>query len=180
MLEGKLVNLKIVDKEDLPQVLEWFNNLDFWGQYVRTVQISKEEAEKGHDSAIKPKVFFIQKKDGNKIGIMEVSENVPNMPDIFGLEIGYALVPNERGKGYAREAVDIMLDYLFLSSTVFRIQAHTDVRNKASQRILEKTGFQKEGIIRKGYFSRGERRDSFLYSILRDEWKQPRILKAPT
>jgi RimJ/RimL family protein N-acetyltransferase len=50
------------------------------------------------------------------------------------------------------------------------------VRNKASQRVLEKASFQREGTIRKALFNRGELRDYCLYSILREEWKEPKIL----
>jgi RimJ/RimL family protein N-acetyltransferase len=64
-----------------------------------------------------------------------------------------------------------MVDYLFLSKDTVRIQAQTDVRNVASQKILEKVNFKKEGTLRKSLFIRGEWRDSFLYSILREEWK---------
>jgi RimJ/RimL family protein N-acetyltransferase len=41
---------------------------------------------------------------------------------------------------------------------------------------LEKAGFQKEGTMRDETFNRGERRDFYLYSILRREWKEPKIL----
>jgi RimJ/RimL family protein N-acetyltransferase len=69
-----------------------------------------------------------------------------------------------------------MLDYLFLSKNIVRIQARTDLRNVASQKILEKAGFKKEGVVRKSSFVRGEWRDRYLYSILREEWKEPKIL----
>jgi len=39
---------------------------------------------------------------------------------------------------------------------------------------LEKTGFTREGTIRRS--ARGARRDGYLYSILREEWKEPKIL----
>jgi ribosomal-protein-alanine N-acetyltransferase len=86
------------------------------------------------------------------------------------------LVPSERGKGYCTEAIEIMVDYLFLSKDTMRIQACTDVRNAASQKVLEKTSFKKEGTMRKYLFIGGEVRDAYLYSILREEWKEPRIL----
>jgi RimJ/RimL family protein N-acetyltransferase len=57
-----------------------------------------------------------------------------------------------------------------------RVQAITGVDNFASQRVLEKAGFTKEGIIRKSAFIRGEWKDGCLYSILREEWKEPKIL----
>jgi RimJ/RimL family protein N-acetyltransferase len=92
------------------------------------------------------------------------------------LEVGFFLVPSERGKGYGTEALKIIVDYLFLSRSTMRIQVQTDPRNLASQRILEKAGFVKEGTLRKNFFMRGELRDCLLYSILREEWKEPKIL----
>jgi ribosomal-protein-alanine N-acetyltransferase len=50
------------------------------------------------------------------------------------------------------------------------------VRNVGSQKVLEKAGFKKEGTIRKLFFLRGQLRDACLYSILREEWKEPKIL----
>jgi ribosomal-protein-alanine N-acetyltransferase len=56
----------------------------------------------------------------------------------------------------------------------------TNVKNRASQRVLEKTGFKLEGTCRKTNFVRGVWTDNYLYSILREEWKEPKILiKAP-
>jgi RimJ/RimL family protein N-acetyltransferase len=68
------------------------------------------------------------------------------------------------------------VDYLFLSKHIGRIQAQTDPRNSASQKVLEKVGFKKEGTLRRQFFSRGMWRDAFIYSILREEWKEPKIL----
>ena len=75
------------------------------------------------------------------------------------------------------EAVRMMVDYLFMAKPIVRVQADTETTNKASQKVLEKGGFTKEGVIRKHFFSSGEWRDSFTYSILREEWKAPQILQ---
>jgi RimJ/RimL family protein N-acetyltransferase len=69
-----------------------------------------------------------------------------------------------------------MVDYLFLSKESRRIQAQTDLRNVASQKVLEKVGFKKEGTLRKNFFTSGEWTDMFIFSILREEWKGPKIL----
>jgi ribosomal-protein-alanine N-acetyltransferase len=69
-----------------------------------------------------------------------------------------------------------MVDYLFLSKETMRVQAIADVKNIAFQKVLKKTGFKKEGIIRKSRFIKGEGRDGLLYSILREKWKEPKIL----
>ena len=171
MLEGKTVNLRVVEKEDLPLLLEWRSSLEFEGRYnpVASQQSIMEFEKKYEKLGPDEKWFFIQEKDGTRIGF--IGTHLYN-----ALEIGYALIPSERGKAYCSEAVRIMVDYLFLSKDIVRIQAHTHVRNIASQKVLEKTGFKKEGTIRKGLFARGKWEEWFLYSILREEWKQPKIL----
>ena len=171
MLEGKNVNLRIMEKEDLPFYVKWVNDSSFFGEYNPLEQTTKAEMEKNYDTAPpERKRFFVEKKDGTKIGVTGVFP----VGDLW--EIGFTLIPSERGKGYGTEAVTIFVDYLFLSRDLVRIQAMTDQRNMASQRILEKVGFTREGIVRKSMFIHGEWRDLLLYSILREEWKEPKIL----
>jgi RimJ/RimL family protein N-acetyltransferase len=171
LLEGKSVNLKLVEKEDLPLLVDWSNDPEFFGEFIWFPQQSKTEWEKRYDNLTPDtKWFFIEKKDGTKIGTV-FHFRTGNL-----LEIGYILVLSERGKGYCSEAVKIMVDYLFLSRELMRVQATTDVENFASQRVLEKAGFKKEGVLRKSAFIRGEWRDGCLFSILREEWKEPKIL----
>ena len=172
MLEGKVVNLRIEEKEDMRLVAEWVNNPDYFGEYIPLMQQSRTELEKGYET-MPPEVrwFIIEKKDGSKIG------SIGHFPVGKLFEMGYAIIPSERGKGCCTEAVKIMVDYLFLSKDIGRIQAHTDIRNVASQKVLEKVGFKNEGTIRKSNFIRGEWRDMYLYSILREEWKEPKILR---
>jgi RimJ/RimL family protein N-acetyltransferase len=171
LLEGKNVNLRIWEKEDLKLVAEWTNNSDFFGEYEQLMQMSRTELEKFYDTPPpETRYFFIEKKDGSKIGTIGHYQ----VGKLF--EIGYVLVPSERKKGYCSEAAKIMVDYLFLSKDIVRIQAHTNVKNVGSQKVLEKAGFKKEGVVRKSSFVKGEWRDRCLYSILREEWKEPKIL----
>jgi len=178
LLEGKTVNLRILEKEDLPQFAEWFNNPEVTGEYNPMRQMSRTDAEKILENPNELKPFIIEKKEGGKIGfiahfyVLHVAGRQ--------LEIGYSLVPDERGKGFCSEAVNIMVDYLFLSKDIGRIQAQTDPRNLASQKVLEKAGFKKEGTLRRQFFTRGEWRDAYIYSILREEWKEPKILTKTT
>ena len=164
-----------MEKEDLPLYAKWINNPELLGEYISPGQTSTTEIEKRRENnPFEFKTFIIEKKDGNKIGWVAHFYVLHPMGKL--LEIGYVLVPDERGKGYCTEAVMIMVDYLFLTKEMLCIQAITDTRNIASQKVLEKAGFTKEGTIRKRFFSRGEWRDDYLYSILRKQWKEPKIL----
>jgi RimJ/RimL family protein N-acetyltransferase len=166
------VNLRVVEREDLPLLTEWLNNPEFAGEFMWfPQQQSRAEQEKEYDNPPPDtKQFFIEKKDGTKIGWMGhfLHGNL--------LEMFYYLLSSERGKGYGTEAAIIMVDYLFLSKDIVRVQARTDVRNEGSQKVLGKAGFKKEGIVRKSLFTRGEWRNMVLFSILREEWKEPKIL----
>jgi RimJ/RimL family protein N-acetyltransferase len=177
LLEGNLVNLRIIEREDLPLITEYENDPEFWGELAvyPLLQKSQADLEKEYDKRPpEENWFFIEKKDGTKIGAAF------HFLEGRLLEIGYAIVPSERRRGYGTEAAKIIVDYLFLSRAIVRIQAATDIRNMVSQKVLERVGFKKEGIIRKYVFVRGEWRDALLYSILREEWKEPKILTRTT
>jgi RimJ/RimL family protein N-acetyltransferase len=175
MLKGKNVNLRISENEDLPLIIEWVNDPEFFGEFFSPIQRSRTDIEKAQDNnPFEFERFIIEKKNGSKIGLIYHFCMLHPMAKL--LEIGYALVSDERSKGYCTEAAKIIVDYLFLSKDIVCIQALTDIRNIASQKVLEKTGFKKEGVIRKRFFERGEWRDICFHSILREEWKEPKIL----
>jgi len=177
LLEGKTVNLRILEKEDTQTLLEWINNPEVMGEFQPPRQWSRAELEKEYETDLFGfKDFFIEKKDGSGIGFISYYDSY--LGTIKLLEIGYCSLPSERGKGYCTEAAQLMVEYLFLSMDVSRVQASVNIGNKASQRVLEKAGFTREGTIRRT--ARGERRDFYLYSILREEWKEPKILTKTT
>jgi len=164
-----------MEKEDVPLFTEWFNNIEFFGEYFSPFQMSRAEIEKlGESTPFESKIFVIEKKDGTKIGY--VVHFCMLAPYAKMQEIGYALVPSERGKGYCTEAAQLMVDYLFLSKDIARIQATTHTKNVASQKVLEKVGLKREGTLRRTALIRGERTDMFIFSILREEWKEPKTL----
>lgn len=169
-LNGHKINLELAEKKDLPIIKQWANDVEFVGEFEPFDQMSLEDLEKRHDGKGDGQWYFVEKKDGTKVGYIGHFKS----KDCIG--IGYMLVKKERGNGYGSEAVQMMVDYLFLHKTIVRVQAETHPDNKASQRVLEKAGFTLEGHIRKSFFSRGVYRDTAMYSILREEWKTPKIL----
>ncbi len=175
MLEGKSVNLRVAEKEDLPLLGLWRNSPEFQGEHNPLMQEPIGSLAKRYDNLPPGEEWFlIEKKDGARIGLMVM------VPEGGAKEIGFGLLPGERGKGYCTEAVKIAVDYLFLAKPLVRILANTEAGNIASQRVLEKAGFKREGIARKATFARGGWRDEAVYSILREEWGGPKILTKQT
>ncbi|MQS12938.1 GNAT family N-acetyltransferase [Streptomyces kaniharaensis] len=86
--------------------------------------------------------------------------------------LGYVLCRDVWGLGYAGEIVALLCDLAFGSLGVHRLAARVDVDNAASARVLTKRGFRLEGRIRHDLLKDGVWSDSYLYSLLADEWPQ--------
>ena len=85
-------------------------------------------------------------------------------------ETGFALSTAFHGQGVMTQALTLLLPELFLRSTIERVEARCAVQNHASRRVLEKVGFQEEGVLRGYFLLRGERVDHYLYALLRDDY----------
>ncbi|XP_042475351.1 uncharacterized N-acetyltransferase p20-like [Macadamia integrifolia] len=81
--------------------------------------------------------------------------------------IGYALAVEYWGQGITTIALKMALSSVFKEMPyLVRVQAFVEVENKASQRVLEKVGFLREGLLRKYGFNKGEIKDLIIYSFL--------------
>ena len=179
MLEGKGLSLRAAEKEDASILAGWFNDSDFSGDFqhfpyqIPSAHIERRIAD--HSLYGTEWVDFIaSNSEGEDVGWIAHYTAAPN----FGwVEIGVAISPQHRSKGYASEAVMILTDYLFLSRDLNRVQAVADKGNGASLKIFEKAGFILEGILRESLWNReGKWGDGVLLSILREDWDHPRIL----
>lgn len=82
-------------------------------------------------------------------------------------ELGYVLAHKYWGKGIATRVVKMVVPIIFEEwPYLVRLQALVDDDNKGSQRVLEKAGFQKEGVLRKFMAFKGKCRDIVIFSLL--------------
>jgi RimJ/RimL family protein N-acetyltransferase len=86
-------------------------------------------------------------------------------------EIGYWVRPGHRGRGVATRAVRLASEWAFEEGGVQRLQLRADELNTASQRVAERAGFQREGVLRSVRYSRRQRRrvDFVMFSRLAGE-----------
>ena len=85
-------------------------------------------------------------------------------------EIGFTIAPRYQGRGYATEAVRLLVGYLFARGK-HRITACCDPRNTASAAVLERLAMRREGHLRQSTWAKGEWTDDLLYALLREEWR---------
>jgi ribosomal-protein-alanine N-acetyltransferase len=85
-------------------------------------------------------------------------------------EIGYCFNPHYWRKGYASEAASALIYYGFKELALHRIFATCRPDNIGSAKVMEKVGMQREGHLREHMWHKGKWHDSYLHSILENEW----------
>lgn len=93
-------------------------------------------------------------------------------PDNHSAGIRIALFsPDDFGKGYGTEAMRLMLAQAFQTLKLHRLALEVYDFNPRAQRVYEKVGFRREGLLRDALFYDGEYHDTIVMSILAHEWQ---------
>lgn len=87
-------------------------------------------------------------------------------------EVGYMLHPDFWRKGIVQEALTCILDFAFNKLHFHSLEAVIDPYNIASEKILEKNGFVKEGHFKENYLLGDTFLDSGVYSLLKSDYKR--------
>ncbi len=109
--------------------------------------------------------YVIEDADGALLGGLALHHFDP-MRDT--LEIGYWLLKEARGRGIATRSVREATEHAFANG-IIRTEAHVRVGNRASERVLERIGFEREGVKRKLLRHDGQRVDATLFALLADD-----------
>jgi RimJ/RimL family protein N-acetyltransferase len=175
MLHGEKIYLRPVRQDDLPILAARANDLAFLTEFnffglLRYHGLEKDFQEDG----------FLSQEHGTLVVVTCESEQVvgdigyrqvrygPGEASI-AYNVGIALAPEHRGKGYGVEAQRLLAEYLFAVYPIMRVEASTDSTNRAELRALEKAGFKHEGVLRKAQWRNGAWHDLVVYSKLRGE-----------
>ena len=116
----------------------------------------------------KSKVFAV-KKDSLIIGLAGFDDIIKEN-QVATLFIGLGR-KSERGMGYGREAMDLLLEYGFRNLNFHRIQLNVLEFNHGAIALYEKCGFKGEGIFREFVLRNGKRYNLLLYGLLKYEWE---------
>lgn len=115
------------------------------------------------------------KSDGSFIGIADIMVYKSNQFGGCG-EIGYFLLPDYWGRGYASEMASALIGISFKYLNFHRIAATCNCNNHKSEGIMKKVGMTLEGEARKVRFKDGQWVNELQYSILKEEWKDDLLL----
>lgn len=168
----RLRDLMLSDKEEYyammsdPEVVKYLSDED--------IPTSVESAEQeikfwGGLFYRKQSVFWAVADTTNNKFIGTVGYNSWNIHNRRA-EISYDLMRDHWRKGIMTKALNNALVFGFKNMDLMRIEARTMLENIPSQKILEKVGFKKEGILRSYRIIRGEPTDVLIYSLVRSDF----------
>lgn len=168
------INLTLYQEADKPILVRFMNDPVFQANTSTLPNpYTKTDADIWLDKTKQARVDF---KVNSKWAIRHVSDGLVggidnvfvNGEDAHLDAIGYWIAPPYRGQGIMSRVVDIYSNWLFQNTGLVRIEAYVFAHNKASARVLEKAGFEREGLLRKKYLKNGVLTDAFLYARLKE------------
>jgi [ribosomal protein S5]-alanine N-acetyltransferase len=84
-------------------------------------------------------------------------------------QTGYWVAPGDRGRGVAPRMLRLLSRWTLTELPIERLQLITDTENPASMAVAERSGFVREGRLRRWYDLRGEHRDAVMFSLLAED-----------
>ncbi|MBB6459508.1 GNAT family N-acetyltransferase [Flammeovirga kamogawensis] len=172
-LETNRLLLRSIDLNDAPDFFSYRSDTEA-NKYQSFVPVVLKEAEQ---------LILRLPTDFNKIGtwfqlgICKKGED--NLIGDIGVhfidneqvEIGITLSKDEQRKGFAKEALTVLFDFLFKELNKHRITASVDPANVDSLKLMEKLGMRKEAHHIQSLFFKGEWVDDIIFALLKKEWK---------
>jgi len=113
--------------------------------------------------------------NGDFIGFADIE--VFNQNNFGGCgEIGYFLLPEFWGNGFATEIANLLLNICFSNLKLHRVSASCNSNNLQSEKVIKKIGMKKEGELRKTRLKNGNWDNELKYSILVEEWETKNLI----
>lgn len=171
-LETKRLALKEFKSEFVADIFKLLSDQRVSAHETRQPYTEISQAER----YVKARLFITRKREEGIIWAIALKDIDEVIGDIgyaphngFNAEIGFKLRPDCWNQGIMTEAIAALTKFLFANIGTIRIEAMSRPENMASIRVLEKSGFQKEGILRQCEHHNGISHDMVMYSLLNRE-----------
>ena len=176
-LEGEHVRLRPLRDEDFEFLSDLKNNLKTQGWNQRlppkaTPELMKERHKKYNEKQNSARLC-IELKDGTLIGDISYEEGLPRHDATFGL----AVATEYWGKGYAQEAQEIILHFLFVERGLSVVRLWTQTGFPWASKAAAKLGFKEMVRFRENSIINGQIVDCLYMDLLREEYFESRGLE---
>ena len=127
----------------------------------------EEMSERENDEA-EGRFLKVVNKEGDCVGLIDI-HNTNERVGYF--EYGIAIFPKYRRKGYAKNAITLLIKYFFEEKRYQKVNAMIFSFNEGSIALHEKLGFTSEGKIRRNFYTGGSYFDTLIYGMTVEEFR---------
>ena len=170
ILETERLIIRRLRMEDAPAILEILSNDDtvrYWGRPKMTQLETAEQYTRENLDWMEQGNCLYWGVDERGTGKMIGTCALLRLDlDNHRAEVGYLLHRDWWCKGIMSEAMRRVIDYAFVEMKLHRLEADTDPDNDASIRLLERFGFEREGVFRDRWCVGGKWSDSLMLGLL--------------
>ena len=163
-LEDEVVLLRPFDKGDVPAIVAACQDPEIPRWTSVPSPYTEADAVAWLESDVEESFAVVDRSTGELLG----SIGVRYLDSAVG-EVGYWMKREARGRGLATRALALLSRWALVEKSLARFQLRADVENVASQRVAEKAGFVREGVLRSSLELMGERRDVIMYSLVPED-----------
>jgi RimJ/RimL family protein N-acetyltransferase len=160
------VSLKAFTVADLDDFMEWATDNEVTKHMMWNGYTSRSEAESFFANVVEKHPWFKAVCLGDKV-VGSIMLDKGKGAHSCKAELGYVIARKYWGNGLATQAIHLAIQYGFKDLDIERIEAYVDPANIASQRVLKKNGFTKEGLLRNFIVQKGILKDRFIYAFLK-------------
>lgn len=168
------VGLRLFQKSDIDLKVKWINDPDINKYLHYDLPLCPDRTLNWFQSMIN--------NSSREDYIYEIVENGVKVPlgliGLIGIDKGnkkaeFYIVNGEKnywGKGLASKATKAFLQHVFLKHDLNKVYLYTEVDNNSAQKLFEKIGFEKEGLLKEDLIHMGNKLDRFYYGIYREDF----------
>ncbi len=176
IFEGKLVRLRGIEPEDWETFFTWNQDSEserrMWFISFPTSKeevrqwVAKRSLQRGEDDTF----FFVIETLAREV-VGSISTHACDRRN-GTFSYGLGVLAAHRGKGYASEAVELLLNYFFCELRYQKATAHVYSFNEPSIRLHERLGFVREGQLRRMIFTDGRYFDDIFFGVTAEEFAE--------
>ncbi len=175
MIPGETINLRAVERHDVPLLHGWFNDpalMDGWGWSApaRSIQHVAEQVEDwlAREAAFdRPEALIAESLAGDPIGLVVARVD---RPEARSVELSLLVDAGYWSQGFGMDMMQTILDACFAGWGVHRIGVRVEEGNERALALYRRLGFKKEGRLRQAAFRDGRHQDVLLLGQLAAEW----------
>lgn len=171
-LIGANISLRALEPKDIDFLFSTENDESNWEISSMQIPFSKYILEKYIENAhqdiyeAKQYRFVICAIDNSPIGMIDIFDFNPQHNRVG---IGILITPSFQGKGYASEALELVIEYAFTYLNVHQIFANITSENKKSIALFKKFNFKMVGVKKDWVFSNSTYKDEILYQLIKKQ-----------